>query len=242
MSENESSLIKKPSPMRVGLKRGIAANRANFEQQIKTINPLKVENRLGIVMDDSGSMSGDPIQNAHKAIKAFTDSCNMLDTSIAIYPINRESQPLICDYDVLNLYVSTINATGGTELYSVLEKLIKDCPITRAVVFSDGDPTDSRLLGTDKLSWYNHKPEGYAKDVVKEYCEKEIPVDTIFIGESANSGYKEMEELARVTGGTFIHFQDSLSLASGLKYLAPKYRALLANPEIKAKIERGETV
>ena len=241
MTENES-LTKKPTPYKFGLKKGIAANRANFEEQIKTINPLKVDNRLGIIMDDSGSMSGDPIFNAHKAIKAFTDSCNMLDTSIAIYPINQPSKPLICDYDVVNLYVSNILATGGTELYGKLELLIKEQPITRAIVFSDGDPTDSRLLGESTGYSYLARPSGYAKQIVEEYCKKEIPVDTIFIGEIANSGYKEMEELARLTGGTFIHFRDSLSLASGLKYLAPRYRALLANPEIKAKIERGEIV
>jgi hypothetical protein len=51
-----------------------------------------------------------------------------------------------------------------------------------------------------------------------------------------------MKKIAELTNGTFIHFKDVSSLSGGLKYLAPRYRALLANPEIKAKIERGETV
>jgi hypothetical protein len=51
-----------------------------------------------------------------------------------------------------------------------------------------------------------------------------------------------MKWIAEQTGGVFIHFKDSKSLTSGLKYLSPGLRGMLMNPEIKAKIEKGETI
>jgi hypothetical protein len=57
-----------------------------------------------------------------------------------------------------------------------------------------------------------------------------------------SKGYKILKELAEKTGGIFVHFKDSASLSSSLKYLSPGLRGLLSNPELKAKIERGEKI
>jgi hypothetical protein len=235
---DETSLAIKPKPP--SFRRGIAATRQQNEQTIKQLDPTTIPNRIGIVFDDSGSMSGDAIDNAHSAVKNFSLSCNHLDTSIAVYPINASPKNLICDYDILNMYVNGIGATGGTELYTKLLQMIENEPITRAVVFSDGGPTDSRLLGSSET--WNSKPKDFALDIIKKYNDKEVPIDTIYIGIDTSSGYKEMQELAKLGKGIFIHFKDSLSLSSGLKYLAPRYRALLANAEIKKQIEEGKTV
>jgi hypothetical protein len=51
-----------------------------------------------------------------------------------------------------------------------------------------------------------------------------------------------MEEIAKLTGGIFVWFKDSTSLNHNLKYLAPRYRALLANADMKAKVEKGESL
>lgn len=236
------------------LKKGIAANRAQAEEIINTINPLKVPNRIGMVFDDSGSMGGQAIQDAHSAVKNFTASCNFNDTSIAIYPLNLEPKPLTVDYDILNMFVMGIKATGSTALYTKLLDMFTKESITRAVVFSDGDPTDSKLLGNSE-GW-DSKPSTYAVDCIDKYKAKEIPIDTIYIGkgkvgytddsEDANevyaSGYNEMKEISKRTNGIFIHFTDSNSLSKNLKYLAPRYRALLANAELKEKIQKGESL
>lgn len=236
MSEDKLKVVVKP-PMG-GLKKGISANRANYEKQIKEINPNEVPNRLGLVMDDSGSMGQEGMENAHSAVKNFTSSCNHLDTSIALYPLNAEKKALIVDFDVVNMYANGIWATGGTPIYSVLSNLITEQPITRAIVFSDGEPTDSHILKTE--CGYSWGDDGtIARKVIDMYIQKEISIDTIYIGEGES---KELKELARVTGGTYINFKDTKSLSQGLKYLAPKYRALLSNPELKEKIERGEKI
>jgi hypothetical protein len=230
--------VKMPS-----FKKGIAAVREQSEQKLKELDPKTVPNRLGIVFDDSGSMSGEAITNAHSAVKNFTASCDFNTTSICLYPLNIDPKPLTVDYDLLNLFVLGIKAGGGTSLYGKLNLMITNESITRGVVFSDGSPTDSKLIGHSE-SW-DSKPPDSAIGVIKKYQEKEIPIDTIFIGESydnTSGGYAEMKKIAEMTGGTFIHFKDSLSLSSGLKYLSPRYRALLSNPEIKERIQRGETI
>jgi Mg-chelatase subunit ChlD len=243
---SDENALKIPTKPPIGLKRGIGAARATFENTMKNIDPKTVPNRIGIVLDDSGSMGHDGMENAHKAVKGFTNSCNMTDTSIAIYPLNKEAKPLISDYDILNAYVSGIGATGGTPLYTKLDQMIKEEEITRAVVFSDGVPTDSTCLVEEKETnddfYYGRKDSKMALEVIMTYNNEVVPIDTIFIGEAETAGYRELKKLAEMAKGTFIHFKDSNSLSTGLKYLAPKYRALLANPEIKAKIERGENV
>lgn len=239
---DETSLKISTKPPIGGLRKGILANKDNYEQQMKDVNPKTVPHRLGLIVDDSGSMGSDGMQNVYKAVKGFTNNCSPTDTSIAIYPLNMKPKSLVCDYDLVNLFVSSLQATGGTPIYGILDLLIKEEDITRAVLFSDGSPTDSSILsGPSNFSW-DSKPKEVAIGTLKKYTDKEIPIDTIFIGNLESFGYNEMKKIAEITGGTFIHFTDSNSLASGLKYLAPKYRALLANPDIKAKIERGENV
>lgn len=246
MEEDNNTALKIPiKPPIGGLRKGILANKANFDNKMKDIDPQTVPNRLGMVIDDSGSMGTDGMNNAHLAVKGFTASCSMLDTSIAVYPLNKEPKHLICNYDLVNLFVSTIMATGSTPIYAILDKLVTNEPITRAVLFSDGSPTDASIISDVDEGSYNFgfkKPKEAALTCLNKYIAKEIPIDTIFIGHEDSHGYKEMKEIARLTNGTFIHFKDSSSLSTGLKYLAPKYRALLANAEIKARIERGENV
>lgn len=237
-------------PIKMGsLKKGLAANREAYNEKMKSIDPTTVPNRLGVVMDDSISMGHDGMEKSHQAIKGFTNTCNPLDTSITIYPMNEKEKPLTCDYDLLNMFVVGIWANGGTPTYGTLERMYKTENITRGILFSDGEPTDSSVLADKKREetnddfWYGKKTNELAMKVVGLANEKKAPIDTIYIGYSKeDKGYREMEELARLTGGTCIHFKDAASLSSGLKYLAPKYRALLANPDIKARIERGESV
>jgi uncharacterized LabA/DUF88 family protein len=165
----------------------------------------------------------------------------MKETSIAVYPLNVEAKPLTCDYDLLNMYVLGIKATGGTPLYGALRDLIEKEDITRAIAFSDGQPTDSHLISSSD-SYYLSQGSGLALEVVSLYVEKKISVDTIFIGQKDSDNAKELQELAKQTGGTFVCFEDTKTLSSSLKYLSPRYRALLSNPEIKARVEHGEQI
>jgi len=221
----------------------IRANRQAAREAMKDVNPLTCENRLGLEFDDSGSMSGQPLEDAKNAVRNFTTSCRPQDTSIAVYPMNQESKPLTNDYDLINLYVGGLQIKGNTPLYTCLSRMLDD-PITRGVIFSDGSPTDTRpAYNWNQPQLTGDTPQNTLKqDTIAKAKQKEIPLDCIFIGQAESTGYNEMKWIADQTGGIFIHFQDSKSLSSGLKYLSPGLRGMLVNAEIKAKIERGETI
>ena len=212
-----------PTNQRFSIKKfGIAARIENAANTMPE-EASKFPNRLGIVFDDSGSMSGNAITKAHEGIDAFVKNCNHFDTALALYPLNAPSKNLSNNFADIAIYGMGIPATGGTPLYGKLKEMLEKENITRAVAFSDGQPTDDFNKGT----------------CISEYNNKKISIDTIFIG-SIGHGDAAMKELAEATGGIFLHFTDASVLAQSFKYLTPAYRGLLMNPEVKAKVERGE--
>jgi len=260
MSEDSKLVIKPKMPPFGGIKKGIAATRHENEQKIKTINPQECTNRLGLIIDDSGSMGHSGMEEVHKGVRGFTESCNPLDTSICVYPLNAGEKALVVDYDLINIYMARVWNIGSTPLYTKLDQMIQKESITRAVVFSDGGPTDFHLnledvleLDTKDIPLEEQRKlakfiKNQATDVLDKYVAKSIPIDTIYIGEDKDwsgkqtSSYTEMKYIAEYTGGTFVNMKDSKTLGMSLKYLAPKYRALLSNADLKAKIERGEQI
>jgi hypothetical protein len=201
-----------------GLEARINNANSGTEDNIKLL-----PNRIGIVFDDSGSMYGEKIKTAHEGLDVFIKNCNSNETAIALYPMNAERKNLSTDYAEIGLFGMTIGATGSTPLYETLSSMLAEEDITRGVAFSDGSPS---------------------RDFTKESCFAEyqlrkVPVDAIFIGEIGD-GDAAMKELAVRTGGIFLHLTDPSLLSKALKYLTPAYRAMLMNPEIKAKVERGE--
>lgn len=239
---DENSLTKIPDIMKPQRSSGLAGRRKQVEAQLKEINPKELPNRLGLIFDDSGSMSGKPLEDAKLAVQNFTNNCNKMETSLCLYPMNGPARSLTIDYTSLNVLVMGINDRdlGGTPLYTVLKKLLDNEDITRGVIFSDGSPTDSHY---DWQGSSIDQPTSTVKDMsIHDAKQKGIPIDTIYIGMKGLPGYKEMEWIAEQTGGIFIHFEDSKSLSNNLKYLSPALRPLLMNAELKAKIQKGEQI
>ena len=237
MTDENNKLAKNISDLFKPKKYGIAAQRAAAVEKLKSVDPENCPSRIAIVMDDSGSMGGQPIHDAHDGIEIFTRSCNPADTSISIFPLNTGEKPLTIDYDLLNMYVKSINATNGTPLYETTDRALAT-NITRAVLFSDGAPSGGEPDYQSELKFSK-----WHEDVVAKAIELKIPLDTVFIGSEFDRRPIEiMKDLADRTGGIFVHFKDTASLSRNLKYLAPALRALLMNEEIKAKIERGESI
>lgn len=194
-------------------------------------------NRLGLVMDDSGSMARS-MDKAHLAIDTFIKNCNSGDTALALYPLNAEAKSLTNILASIGIYAATIDATGGTPLYTKLLQMLEKEDITRAVAFSDGSPTDNHR-SYDYESNTEEQPRDKHTETVQKYTAKKIPIDTIYIGEFGASGYITMKRIADETGGIFLHFTDASVLAKSLKYLTPLYRALLMDKETKEKVEKG---
>lgn len=232
----DDKLAKNVNSLFAPKKYGISAQRAAAQEKIKSIDPEKCESRIAIIMDDSGSMSGQPMRDAHDGIQAFTQSCNPMNTSLSIYPLNAPSQKLTINYDILNAYVRGVWATGGTPLYEITQEALTT-NLTRAILFSDGCPNNA--FPDESESKFSR---GHDKTIT-DAIEARIPLDTVFIGDDHDTRAIEiMKDLADRTGGIFIHFKDTSSLSKNLKYLAPALRAMLMNEEIKAKIQRGETI
>lgn len=192
-------------------------------KEINSIDPTKAEHRIGIVFDDSGSMSGDPIKKAKQAVQGFCQTCNPNNTAITVYPLNAQPKPLTNNFALVNMFVNALRDSGGTPLYSRVMLCIVDEPVTRMVVFSDGEP------------------DYYERDNKRLACialcqEKKIKVDTVFIGSGKN---EFLIELAEKTGGIYMHFTDMSVFAKNMKYLAPTFYAMLGDPSVKDKVEKG---
>lgn len=224
--KTEETRLQKKSDLFAPKKYGIAAQREQAMAELKSINPLECTNRLGIIFDDSISMAGQKIKDARMGITNFLSSCKPQETSIALYPLESSSKTLTIDYNTLNVYVSCLTTIGGTPLYEAIKRCQNNEKLTRNVVFSDGEPNPDDI---------------YHKDDVIQYArENKVPIDTVFIGDKLSRGYKELEQLAELTGGIFVHFEDSAQLNRNLKYLSPGLRGLLADPSIKNKVEKGQ--
>jgi len=220
MSDN-NSLTKTTS--RFAIKKvGLSAMVQQANEMIP-VDMAKMQNRIGIIFDDSGSMSGDAINQAHLAIEAFVKNCNQFDTALALYPLNADKKPLSSNFAEIALYGMSIPATGGTPLYEKLVELFDNESITRAIAFSDGAPNHSM-----------------SEAMYGKYIPAKIPIDTVYIGPAGDYGQSIMQQIAERTGGIFLHFVDVSVMAKAFKYLTPAYRAMLTSGEFRKKIERGE--
>jgi Mg-chelatase subunit ChlD len=224
--EATGNKLAKRSAIFAGKKVGLAAKVAEAGQNS---NPLEMTNRIGLVFDDSGSMGGEPLAKAKEAVDAFIKSCNPFDTSLALYLFGPDAsnRPLTTDLVILNMYVQGLDAPNGTPLYGTLDKLINKEPVTRAVVFSDGSPTDE------------HKESDGAKRILEQYKAKGVVADTVFIGHATDSyGASELQWIAEYTGGVFLQFKDAATFAKNFKYLAPKFRAMLSDKSFVDEITK----
>ena len=131
--------------------------------------------------------------------------------------MNAGALRLSTDLPALAVLIKGIDATGSTPALETLDNMLISENITRAIVFSDGSYSD--------MHFHN---------VVAKCKAKDIKVDTVYIG-SGDS--EQMKALAEATGGYYLHFQPGLSsFRDSFKYLAPAYRAMLADKSFVDKI------
>jgi Ca-activated chloride channel homolog len=123
----------------------------NVRQDISHFSSERVPVSLGIVLDTSGSMAGEKLDNALSAIDRFLTT--LLDPSDEIFIYKFNSVPdLIQDWTSdrkkLSRSISRVHADGGTALYDALAEAV---PLAQTgqnrkkaiVLISDGNDTDS---------------------------------------------------------------------------------------------------
>src|SRR5271166_2988458 len=103
----------------IGPKYGLAKKVAESQNIAVAQDFSTYPNRLGIVMDDSGSMCYS-MDKAHLAVDTFIKNCNATDTALCLYPLNAPSKSLTNIFAAIGIYVQTVEATGGTPLYQKL--------------------------------------------------------------------------------------------------------------------------
>lgn len=223
-----------PKPFKLGVNsNGLAARKkAAAESKALTNNPneptlppAKMPDRIGIVMDDSGSMSGQPMKDAHEGIEQFLKNCKPTTTAVAVYPMNAAELKLCTTLPALAQLVKNIHASGGTPALETLRMMLSKESLTRAIMFTDG--------GYSNYSF---------NETVRECKDKNVPVDTVFIGPEIDfRAIEQLKQLAEMTGGVFMHFIPGKSnFATAFKYLSPGFRGLLMDEETRKKVERGE--
>lgn len=233
MSSELIDLKSAPPKWRPGQLTGLAARKAKEQESAKANAAAKQEvrvedckDRIGIVFDDSASMHGELALNAVAGTEEFLRSCTPGQTAIAIAPMNSSGIDLVTNLPAVAIFTkglidtSTgyIKQSGRTPLLQTLKKLRENNPsLTRAIVFSDGEPDD-------------HRFEYYG--ISKEWG---LVVDTVFIGIRSSCF---LQDLAELTGGIFLKFDPSKSnFATAFKYLSPGLRYMLTDGNFKNKLE-----
>lgn len=217
---------------------GLAARKAALaEKQKETgIEPieLKVEDathRIGIIFDDSGSMMGSKITDAHGGTEEFLRCCDPRNTAVAVYPMNTDYHTaIVLSTKLYNIAqgIKTFEAVGSTPLFETTGKMLKAENLTRGIIFSDGSP--------------NWADESLKDEVIEQAISKKVPLDTVFIGsEHDTRAVTLMKEIAERTGGVFIILDPSKSnFRTAFKYLSPGYRAMLADKSFVDKLQEGK--
>ncbi len=216
------------------LTRNTNALKTKSPEEMKTFGTLSeliagTTERIHIIYDDSGSMSNSimmPDQTykttqelAADATTDYMKNCAPHTTAINIAPLNAEELSLTTNLPLLATKVKKLEPCGGTPLYHALFKLIEKqekSKFTRALVFTDGCPTDEGVL-------YNHP------NFNEELKALGIPIDFIIISDTPYlaASQEELEKLAKLTDGVFMVCKDGKAFKEKMKYFAPLLRYML---------------
>jgi hypothetical protein len=220
---------------------------------IRYILPADCPDRIRIVFDDSGSMSGQ-VTNAKSGVVEFLRNCIPNQTSVAVHPmctttwdtsLRSDLPQLGRDVEECRFYL------GGTPFFNTLKKALEATPtLTRLVAFTDGSPTDYlRAEQENELDtyWRNkdewHSSAGIIIKIAKN-TGAGIPIDTVFFGVANEWTKRErvlLKYLSDSTGGFFMVFDPTkVNFRTAFKYLAPVNRLQLTSGSFRAAIERGE--
>ncbi len=154
---------------------------------------IKVKSPVVLVLDNSGSMGGEKIEIAKKALLSFIDKIDhKLDIGLVVFNgVVDIAIPPTPNITRIKKIIPTINATDGTMYTYPLNivyqwlKPYREFNVPVFVVFaSDGLPADS----------------DQALLLIKKYSAEKIPIYSIFIGKE-QGGYEFLKQMSEETGG-----------------------------------------
>jgi len=187
-------------------------------------DPTKCSNRLALMLDVSGSMSGEKISSLRDAVSSFVTSCDMSDTALALEPFGDDYPSpnrvgLTTVQPMLMTTAMLLTANSNTPMARAMDYVLNTYSITRAVLVSDGEPDASEPC----------------YDTAQQYREAGIMIDCVHIGHST-SGEACLRRIAELTGGQYIKFTDVTSFSKSFKYLTPAFYGILTSGGVDAEM------
>lgn len=201
---------------KIGVKSGSLHARIAEKELLKEVAPEAVDvnslpNRIAIMIDCSGSMSGDSIKHLENALQDFIQKSDSSNTAIAVESFPEQVRiPLTDEKQRLWLLTMRLKAGGGTPMSAAMRYCVNSYEMTRAILISDGQP-DS--IPTDEIQLFKRQ---------------EVPIDTVHIGDGT-AGEDCLKDISQATGGLFVKFKDVKSFASAFAYLLPETRSQAAS-------------
>jgi Mg-chelatase subunit ChlD len=219
---NKPSLVK---GHKIGMSEFQSQMRKGLEQkEVREAQELGLmPNRIGMMLDLSGSMESyvgreakTKLSYLRDAVEGFTNTLNPQDTSLAIETFPMEETLSLAptnDSMTILLHLSKLDHTiGATPLGATMEAVLGNLSITRGIIVSDGQQTDGELCFR----------------VAADFAEAGIPVDCVHIGE-ATYGEETLQQIAKITGGLFIKFDNVANFGKNFKFLTPGFRGYLTS-------------
>jgi von Willebrand factor type A domain len=124
----------------------------------------------------------------------------------------------LCNIEAfLRAEIDLLKACGGTPMAGAMNRCITQNSLTRGIIVSDGG-ADSAAAAVAYAHYWR---------------EADIPIDCVHIGRST-SGEDLLKEIAKITGGMYIKFDNVANFAKNFKYLSPTHRAMLTAGSIAA--------
>lgn len=202
--------------------------------KIEFVKPEQAPEKIRIIFDDSYSMEGQSIKDAHEGCEEFLRNCIPNQVAIAVHPMNREPIELETNLPLLATKIKEISAIGSTPLFATLNYAFTE-GTTRFIVFSDGASEDRELL----------------EQCISVARTLKAPVDTVYIDNSGREDTKEvkpnspeatMKYLAEATGGIYLKFvRGKVNFKQAFKYLAPELRLqLVASVDMQRDLQEGK--
>ncbi|MBN2393616.1 MAG: VWA domain-containing protein [Anaerolineae bacterium] len=167
-----------------------------------------------VVVDVSGSMEGQPLEDAQAAARALVDQLGANDrvafiafadaVNLDVLNEARESA-FTADHATVVGLIDGLEATGSTPLYDALYKAVlwaqEALPGNRAII-----------LLSDGIDEGHGSSVASAETPIQEAIRAGVPIFTIALGDEIDQGY--LERVARVTGGDYQEAPDSAQLTT----------------------------
>ncbi len=159
---------------------------------------------IGMVIDASGSMSGNRINIAKQSSASFLRGIGEYEKAELVAFSNSQQlmQPLTSDRDKLANSAMNIEVGGGTNITEALlyeiDRLRSHSGHKVLFIFSDGE--DERFL----------RPESRAR-IIQQANQSGVTIYSVGFG----AGYETLSEVAKETGGTYLASPNEAAIMSG---------------------------